>query len=155
VHHVRAEVARPSDAYYRAGSFSGEAGSLLRVQCLEGLGETKSAVGLELLARVLREPQVFGPDQDRQLKYNEKIAAARGLANYNDYKATSALVEVLRKERDNIALINRAHESLVSATGRDLPADARAWEEFLANPAGSDAPTVSTTDRLLKTVGVR
>jgi hypothetical protein len=38
-----------------------------------------------------------------------------------------------------VALRNRAHESLVQATGRDLPADAKTWDELLHRPDGDDA----------------
>ena len=42
--------------------------------------------------------------------------------------------------QENIALRNWAHKSLVKATGQDLPADARAWEELLRNPAAVGTP---------------
>jgi hypothetical protein len=124
------------DAYYRAGSFPPETATVIRCQALAGLGETKSPKALDVLLRVVKEPATDGPDADRQQRYNERIAAARALGHFSDPRAARALVEVLRDEKDNVALRNRAHESLVSATGRDLPPDAQAWADFLNSPAG-------------------
>jgi hypothetical protein len=146
------------DAYYRAGSFNAEVATVLRCQALQALGETGQPAAVDTLVRVLREPPVEGPDQDRQLKLDERIAAARALGNFKQYQATEALVEVLRNDR-NIALRARAHESLVSATGRDLAADATVWAEYLSSPANSkDAPGAhdpSWTDRLLQLTGFK
>jgi hypothetical protein len=146
------------DAYYRAASFPPETATVIRCQALAALGETGSPTALEVLVRVAKEPPTDGPDVDRQQKYNERIAAARALGNFREYQATAALVEVLRVERDNVALRNRAHESLVKATGRELPPDAQAWADFLNSPAGQHSavarqPTVG--ERILELTGLR
>src|SRR5262245_371375 len=64
------------DAYYRAGSFNPEVATVLRCQALQGLGDTGQPAAVETLVRVLREPLTEGPDQDRQQKLDERIAAA-------------------------------------------------------------------------------
>src|SRR5262249_30273689 len=97
------------------------------------------AAAVETLVRVLREPPTEGPDQDRQQKLDERMAAARALGGFNQYQATAALVEVLRKDQD-VALRRCAHDSLESTTGRDLPPDAAVWAEYLNNPNASNAP---------------
>src|SRR4051812_16945114 len=127
------------EAYYRAGSFDSHVATVLRCQALNGVGETAQPAAVETLVRVLREPPAEGPDQDRQQKLDERIAAARALGHFKQYQATSALVEVLRKEQD-VALRTCAHQSLESATGKDLPPDATVWAEFLNNPGASKAP---------------
>jgi HEAT repeat protein len=144
------------DAYYRAGSFNAEVATVLRCQALQGLGETGQQAAVETLVRVLREPPVEGPDQDRQLKLDERIAAARALGNFKQYQATAALVDVLRKEQD-VALRARAHESLVFVTGRELPPDATVWAEFLNNPNSKEvlAQERSWTDRVLQLTGLK
>jgi hypothetical protein len=130
------------DAYYRAGSFNPEVATVLRCQALQALGETGQPVAVETLVRVLREPPAEGPDVDRQQKLDERIAAARALGNFRQYQSTAALVEVLRKDED-VAMRACAHESLVSATGRELPPDAKVWSEFLHDPArAQDTATV-------------
>jgi hypothetical protein len=126
------------DAYYRAGRFNSDVATVLRCQALQALGETKQPAAVETLVRVLREPPAEGPDQDRQHKLDERIAAARALGYFNQYQSTAALVEVLRKDED-VALRGRAHESLVLATGRELPPDATVWAEFLNNPNARDS----------------
>lgn len=126
------------DAYYRAGSFNPETATVIRCQAMAALGEMGNPSAIDLLVRVLREPPVEGPDQDRQLKMDERIAAARALGRFQQYQGTAALVDVLRNEED-IALRTRAHQSLVSATGQELPPDAKTWADFLHNPASKPA----------------
>ena len=71
---------------------------------------------------------------ERQFKMDERIAAARALSHFNHYKATQALVEVLRKENKNAALRDRANESLQIATGQDFPAEAQVWADYFSKP---------------------
>lgn len=124
------------DAYYAAGSFSPEIATRLRCEALEALGSVGNASSVDFLVKVLREPPVEGAEQDKQQMTDERISAARALAHYNHYQATSALVDVLRSEQD-IALRQTARDSLVSATGADLPPDAKAWDDLLHRPDGS------------------
>jgi hypothetical protein len=126
------------DAYYRAGSFNPETANVIRCQALEALGETSSPAAVDLLVQVLREPPVEGPDPDRQQKLDERIAAAHALGHFKSYQATEALVGVLRTDQD-VALRQRANESLQAATGKDFPADARVWADFLHQPGNQEA----------------
>ncbi len=132
------------DAYYRAGAYPPETASVIRCLALQGLGQTGNPEAIKTLLRALREPAVEGADPERQLKLDERIAAARALARFSQPQATQALVEVLRGEQD-VALRNRAHESLQVATGQHLPPDAQAWSDFV-NRTGDSAvvhqPTV-------------
>jgi hypothetical protein len=146
------------DAYYRAGSFSLEQAHNIRCQTLTAIGETGNEAGVELLARVLREPATEGPNVDRQQKIDERIAAARALANFKTQAATTVLVETLRNERD-VALRSRVQESLSQITGKDIPADAVAWEGYFADPSNSKAPDRTTAtrfgERVLDVTGLR
>ena len=126
------------EAYYRAGSFNPETANVIRCQAVEALGETGNPAAVEVLVQVLREPPVEGPDPDRQQKLDERIAAAHALGHFKSYQATEALVGVLRTDQD-VALRQRANESLQAATGKDFPPDARVWAEFLHQPGGPDA----------------
>jgi hypothetical protein len=134
------------DAYYSAGSFSPEISTVLRCQALESLGSVGDPAAVDFLVKVLREPPVEGAEQDKQQKTDERIAAARALGHFKHYQGTSALVEVLKTEQD-ISLRESARVSLVSATGKDLPADAKAWEELLQSPDG--AAVVAQPERKL------
>ena len=142
------------DAYYKAGTFAPQTAAVIRGQALSGLGDTGSAAAIEVLVRVLKEPPVEGPDEDRQQKLNERIVAARALGHFKHYEATKALVEILRTEKDP-ELVTPAHESLIEATGKTLPPDAQVWAEFLQNPnsAKGVAPDVGPLDKVLKLVG--
>lgn len=140
------------DAFYAAATFTPpkDAGAALaygvfpsstpppdlvtRIQCaaLTSLGQTGNPAAVELLVRALHEPQGVG-DQENQQATDRRIAAARALAKFNTPDATHALVEILQKEKD-VALRDRAHESLQAATGRRLPPDAKAWTEALGEP---------------------
>jgi HEAT repeat protein len=142
------------EAYYRAGSFPPETATTIRCQALSAMGEAGHADSVEVLVRVLREPPVEGPDQDRDLKSRERHAAARALGNFNQSQGISALVEVLRRNDDD-ALRNNAHRSLVSATGRDLPADPQAWDEWLKNPQAVPPSKPNLGDRILQLTGLQ
>src|SRR5207237_5415126 len=123
------------EAYDRAGGFSPETANILRCQALDALGETGRPEAVELLVKVVREPPVEGPEEDEQAKTDERIAAARALGHFKEYQATEALAGVLRADQD-VALRDRAAESLRTITGKDLPADYQAWSDFLNKPEG-------------------
>jgi HEAT repeat protein len=118
------------DAYYKATSFPPETNTMLKCAALTGLGQTGHPAAVQTLVDALKEPPIAGPDVDRQHKMDERIAAARALGHFKQYKATEALVAVLRKDKD-VALRDCVHHSLVLATGKELPPDARAWDEFM------------------------
>jgi HEAT repeat protein len=126
------------DAYYRANAFTPDQVSVLRCKILVALGETRDPAAVELLVKVLREPPVEGPDVDKQQKTDERIAAARALGHFSHYQAATALVEVLRQEKQEVALVHEAHQSLVQATGRNLPPDPQQWNDLLSNPPGGN-----------------
>jgi HEAT repeat protein len=119
------------EAYYATGKLSNaETAAILRCQALEALGETGQPSGVELLVHVVRQPPAEGAAQDRQHQTDERIAAARALGHFKHYRAAEALVEVLRTDQD-VALRDKANESLKQITGKDLPPDADAWAEVL------------------------
>jgi hypothetical protein len=127
------------EAYYRATSFNPDTAAVLKCHVLGALGKTAQPGAAELLVKVLREPPVEGSEADKQQKTDERIVAARALAQFRDAQSADALVGVLRSDQD-VALRNRARDSLEKITGKDLPADARAWDDYL-HQAGNDALT--------------
>jgi hypothetical protein len=118
------------NAFYNASSFTPETATVVRCEALTALGQVGNPAAVDLLVKVVREPPAEGPDVDRQQATDVRIAAARALSHFSHYEATAALVHVLKTEKD-IALRDRAHESLKIATGKDLPADAVVWEKAL------------------------
>lgn len=145
------------EAYYRAGSFPPETATIIRCQSLGALAETKQPAAVELLVKVLREPPLEGPDQDRELKMRERIAAAKALRTFPQPEVSSALVEVLQREQDD-ALRNNAHESLVAVTGKRLPPDGQVWADYLRNPDKIDPSLLESPklgERVLELTGLR
>jgi hypothetical protein len=111
------------------GTFSPEMVTRIQCQALTALGETGNPLAVELLTRVAREPPPEG--QNKQQVNDVRLAATRALGRFPHYQATATLVQVLKSEKDNIALRDAAHESLQASTGRKLPADPAAWERLL------------------------
>lgn len=128
------------DSYYKATVFAPETATVIQCEALKALGATKDPAGLELLTRVVRAPKpaLDVPESEKQQERDRRLAAARSLGNFREQQASEALVHVLKTEKD-VALRDGAHEALVTATGKKLPNDPRAWEhEF--DPAGHPAP---------------
>lgn len=119
-----------TEAFYNASAFAPETATVIRCEALTALGETGNPAAVELLARVVREPPAEGTELERQQSLDVRTAAARALGNFSHYQATEALVRVMQTEKD-IALKDRAYESLVAATGRKLPPDAKEWEQLI------------------------
>jgi len=117
-------------AFYQANTFAPDTTTVIRCQALAALGETKNPGAVELLARVVHEPPAEGSELEKQQTLDIRIAAARALANFSHYQSTEALVQVLKTERD-VALRDRAYESLQTATGKTLPPDPKAWDDLL------------------------
>ena len=127
------------EAYYRASSFDPEKATVLRCSALRALGETHNSKAVSLLVHVVNEPPAEGPNIDRQQVLDERIAAARALGNFHREQATKTLVGVLRTEQD-VALRDRAAESLEHVTGQHLPTDAVAWDNYLQKNPIVDQP---------------
>jgi HEAT repeat protein len=119
------------DAFYAADQFVPETATVIRCQALTAVGQIGNPAGVELLARVLREPPREGTEAERQQALDVRLAAARALGHFHHYQATEALYTVLRGEKEDVTLRDCAHESLQACTGQNLPADPKAWDEFL------------------------
>jgi len=132
----------PADTFYSAPGIPPEMPVRIQCQALVALGETGNPAAVQLLTRVVREPHGEGAAQDRQQALDVRMAAARALGRFNQPQATEALVSVLQNDRD-VALRQRANASLQAATGKKLPADAKAWNAALHQPGTSDVHLAS------------
>ncbi len=137
------------ESYYQADSLLGNDGrdhtvtknliSTFRCEVLRGLGNNGNPAAVDLLVRVLSQGEVKGPEEDVRMVLDERIAAARALKNYPNYRSTDALVLVLKNDKD-VALRDSAAESLQTCTGKKLPADYAIWDDFLHHqPAPKNA----------------
>jgi HEAT repeat protein len=129
-----------TEAFYNASAFSPETATVIRCEALNALGETGNPAAVELLARVVREPPAEGTELEKEQTLDVRIAGARALGKFSHYQATEALVRVMHSETD-IALRDRAYESLQAATGKKLPADAKEWEELLHQASYQETPS--------------
>jgi hypothetical protein len=144
------------DAYERASYFQRDRPDALETiqeQALQALGVNGNPIAVDLLVRVLKTPPLTGNEKDKLNDLNQRIYAARALGHFPQYQAAEALVSVLRTEQD-VALRNRATESLHEITGQELPANAEAWADFLhkAGKEGLAKKPPSLGDKLLKLV---
>jgi hypothetical protein len=139
------------EAYFNAGNFpkdksasaategllNGSAVSsplILQIKCqaIASLGQTRNQEAIGFLVNILNSPSASkdAAEGQRQQIIDERIAAARALGNFKDYKAIEALVHVLKSEKD-VALLDRAHDSLEACSGQKLPADMHDWGPVL------------------------
>jgi HEAT repeat protein len=108
----------------------------IKCQALASLGQTGNPEAVGFLVNVLNNPPASKETAEgqRQQFMDERIAAARALGTFKDFKAIEALVHVLKTEKD-VALLDRAHDSLEASTGQKLPPDMKDWGNVL-NPEG-------------------
>ena len=125
------------EAFYGASAFAPDTATIIRCQAVTAVGRTRGPEAVELLARVVHEPPAEGTETEKQQAVDVRIAAARALGNFNEYRATQALVYVLGHDKD-VALRDRAYESLQEATGEKLPPDAQAWAQFIDKQQSQD-----------------
>jgi hypothetical protein len=125
--------------------------SAIRCQAIEALGATGHPDALPVIKHAF-EIQQAGSDAPRLEKMNERIAAARALRHFPQPEVAAVLVGVLRTEKD-VALRNRANDSLQELTGRDFPPEARDWDAFFRKTPPAEAFTgPSTVDKAIRLV---
>ncbi len=127
------------DAYYHATSMPPDVATVLRCQALVALGATRQPAAIDLLTKVLKAPQVDknASEAERQHDIDERAAAVRSLAFFQQEQATTALLGVLKSEREG-ALRGEARLALCEITGANLPEDAKAWDDYLHDPNTRD-----------------
>jgi hypothetical protein len=124
-------------AYEKGEAFPPETRSVIRIQAMDALGKSGNPAAVDLLVTAMLVPPLDpakSTEQEKQTYLEERLVAARSLQNFKNYRATEALVRVLKTERD-VAMIDCVTHSLQVATGKKLPPDAKAWEDLLNNPA--------------------
>jgi hypothetical protein len=126
------------NAYLQKPAFGDEMACLIRQQCLKSLTETGGPVAERCLILVAKEPPASGSNPDKQETLDRRLLAVRGLSKFKDPVAAETLLQVLRTDKD-IALRDRAYESLVACTGKDLPADSPQWDVAVRQPAAAPA----------------
>jgi HEAT repeat protein len=123
------------DVYQRRLPFTGEHNTVIRQQALAALVQTGDPEARGLLIRVARSPggSTESSLTDRQQTQDERLTAIRGLGKYSKYDSIETLVYIMEKEKD-VALHDRAYESLKLATGKNLADDPKVWRQMMQNP---------------------
>lgn len=119
-------------AFYNSSVFPGEVGTILRQQTLKALGETGQPQASQLLIRVAQASAEEKDSVDRQQTLDERLAAVRALANFPQPEVAHTLVKLLRTEKD-VAMRHRSYSALKTVTGKRLPPDPEAWEQWMAS----------------------
>jgi HEAT repeat protein len=137
------------DVYQQRLPFTSELNTIVRQQALAAVVQTGNPDSRALLIRVARSPS--GPVEssltDRQQTQDERLTAIRGLAKFSQPDAIETLVYIMESEKD-VALHDRAHESLKQVTGKNIPDDAKAWRAYAQNPQ-SAPPEPSFIQRVM------
>ena len=133
--------------------FTQENNSLIRKEALVALEQSHDLDSRRLLIQVARQP---GPSPtadlgDRQQTQDEKIVAIRALRHYKKQEdCIETLKYVLKTEKD-IALRDRALQSLEETTGKRWPAALEAWQRSDVQPLpANDNPIQTVTGWLPK-----
>jgi HEAT repeat protein len=132
-------------AFLDNAPFPPEINNVIKQQALAALGQTGSAVAQHRLILVANEPPPAADTSlvEKQQKMDLRLTALRSLGKFNHYEVTETLVKVLKAEKD-VALRDRAQQSLVEVTGKQLPPDAKQWEDYLHQPGGPPPPSKNT-----------
>jgi hypothetical protein len=140
------------EAFVQQLPFPAEYNSIIRQQALTSLEDTGVSEARLLLVRVASQPEGTGAFAEKQQVLDERLTAIRGLAKFKQYDVTEALVHVLEPDKDgklqDIALRDRANQSLHSITGKRLPPDPKIWKELLEDPNTKLASEPSLIERV-------
>lgn len=136
-------------AYFDPQPFTSDMNALIRQQALASLEKSGNPEARHILIRAARQPNApISSPAERQQILDEKLVAVKALSRFQSYDAVDTLVYILENEKD-VALRHTAHESLKSATNRDLPQDPNAWRELLARGNIQPAPEPNLIQRVV------
>lgn len=132
-----------SEVYLGNPGMSPENNALIRQQALTSLQNNSPTEARQLFIQAARQPSgslTGAAQRDRMEILDERLTAIRALAKYPQPDSVETLVKLLETEKD-IAIRTCAHESLKSATKRDIAADGKAWREFLVTGREPERPS--------------
>jgi HEAT repeat protein len=130
-------------AFLETNQFAPETNNIIRQQALAALGQTGGPVARNRLVLVAREPPTAPNStlEEKQQALDLRLTAVRALSNFSNHDVAETLVKLLQSEKD-VALRDRAHESLQLVTGKKLPPDAKEWEDYLHQRPNGDGALV-------------
>jgi HEAT repeats len=123
--------------------FNRDMSTIIRQQALAALGENRNAQAREWLILVARAGAKEESEVEKLQTLDVRLTAIRSLGKYSQYESTETLLHLFETEKD-IAVRDRAYQSLQVATGKHLPADPKAWENLLHH-SGQPSPAPQGT----------
>jgi hypothetical protein len=130
------------DAYFKAVNFTPEMNTVVSQKAIAALGETGNPAAIGLLVRVAREPETDkkATTEERRQLSDIRLTALRSLGKFHQPEAADALVQVMHRSKE-VALRDRAYDSLKTVTGKQYPADSPEWNLYaLYAPAPQGTP---------------
>jgi HEAT repeat protein len=123
--------------------FTPETNTIIRQQALEAMGHIGGSVAHNRLVLVAREPPTAPntTEQEKQEALDLRLTAVRALAHFSNFDVAETLVKILKTEKD-VAMRDRAHESLQLVTGKHLPPDSKEWDTLLQQKPNADGTLV-------------
>jgi hypothetical protein len=119
------------EAYFKAVNFTPEMNTVISQKAVAALGETGNPAAINLLIRVAREPEADkkATTEERRQLNDIRLTALRSLGKFRRPEAADALVQVMHQSKE-VALRDRAYDSLKVVTGKRFPADSPEWDQY-------------------------
>lgn len=136
-----------SEVYLGNPGMSAENNALIRQQALAALEQNGPPEAKQTFMRAAKQPGgglTTAAYRDRVEILDERLLAVRALGKFKDRDAVETLVSLLETEKD-VALRACAQEALRASTGRNIPADGKAWREYLATGREPARPSLFAT----------
>jgi hypothetical protein len=135
------------DAYFKAVNFTPEMNTIISQKAVASLGETGNPAAISLLVRVAREPETDkkATSEERRQLSDIRLTAIRALGKFRQPEAADALVYVMSRSKE-VALRDRAYDSLKLVTGKRYPADSSDWNQYVLALPGPQGGTRTPVD---------
>jgi hypothetical protein len=113
--------------------FTQDFNTMIRLTALRSVEKVGDPESRRFLITVARQPSPAqdASSADRQQQLDEKLIALRALGKYKEPESIETLVYVLESDRD-VAVRDRAHQSLQACTGKTLPPEPQIWRDAIA-----------------------
>jgi HEAT repeat protein len=124
--------------------FTQDFNNTIRQTALRSIEQVGSEESRQRLITIARQPSPAqdASSMDRQQIQDEKLIAIRALGKYHQTECLETLLSIMETEKD-VALRDRAHQSLQTATGKTLPAEPQVWRTALAGqPTNVEQPNL-------------
>jgi HEAT repeat protein len=134
----------PTGGVFNSAAVSSELVTRIQCQALTSLGQTGNPEAIKFLVDVLKEPPASKEtaEREKQQLMDLRIAAAQALGHFKEAQSMEALVRVIQTEKD-VALRDRAHESLEASVGHRLPPEPKDWDSILSPGSNPNAPQMA------------